>query len=446
MKTSAIFEPFRLITIFGIFLILFLIFKIWLTGWIIGSDGLGYYAHLRSALIDNDFNYANEFSEFNQFGHSVPDPHSRTETDHVPNKYFVGPALLWTPFFLVAHILTLCLKSIGFGIQADGYSVLYQFFIGFGSITYGLIGLFLIYKTLLLFFSQKNALFSVILITLSTNVLYYLTVEPSMSHAISLFTVSLFIYIWIKQIRHRSYLSVMQMGLIAGLMILIRPQEILFSVLFVLELLRLIRFDTESAPPFTKRIIQALVFALSFGCMLIPQLIVWKIVYGKFLLYSYTGENFYFTSPHMLDSFLSANHGLISWTPIIFPSLIGFMFFIRKQPGIGSAMLIAFLLQWYLNASWWCWWFGVSYGNRAYICCSLIFAVGIASLITELQKRKWSFRLTGTALIVWNLLFISQYSLGMLPHEGPVAWKQVFINQYKVVGFAAERISYYCHL
>jgi len=433
MKNIIFNEPKQLILVFAVFLVLFLVVKIHYTGWAIGSDGLGYYAHLRSAVVDKDFHYANEFIEYNKFGHVVPDPYLRTETDHVPNKYFVGPAILWTPFFLLAHVLTIESENFGIKLAPDGYSVLYQFFIGLGSIIYGLIGLILIYKILLYFFQRKEALFATVLITLSTNVLYYLTTEPTMTHAMSLFAVSLFAYLWIKDIGDRTYQSVMLLGIAAGLMTLIRPQDMLFSILIVMELSGIFKLNASVAPSIFKRTTQAVLFGVCFLFTLIPQFIVWKILYGKFILYSYSGEVFNLFSPHLLDTLFSAYHGLISWTPVILPALAGLGLFYRKQPKIWAILLIAFALQWYLNAAWGCWWFGVSFGNRAYISCSFIFAIGIADLLSTAKKWALTVRFISVALIVWNLLFISQYTLGMLPHNEPVVWKQVFINQYKVI-------------
>jgi len=413
--------------------VLFLVVKIHYTGWVIGSDGLGYYAHLRSAVVDGDIHYANEFLEYNKFGHAVPDPNLRTATGHVPNKYFVGPAMLWTPFFFVAHVLTIEAGNFGFKVAPNGYSVLYQFFIGLGSITYGMMGLILIYRILLYFFQKEEALFATVLITLSTNVLYYLTTEPAMSHAMSLFAVSLFAYLWIKDLGDRTYRSVLSLGITAGLMTLIRPQDMMFSIVLVMEWSGIFKFGSNIASSLFERIKQAVLFGVMFLIMLIPQFIVWKILYGKFILYSYSGEAFNLFSPHLLDTLFSAYHGLISWTPIILPALIGMGLFCQKQPRIGVLLLTAFALQWYLNAAWGCWWFGDSFGNRAYISCSFIFAMGLATLLSETRKWTLTVRFLSAALIGWNLLFISQYTLMMLPHNEPAVWKQVVINQLDVV-------------
>ena len=95
--------------------------------------------------------------------------------------------------------------------------------------------------------------------------------------------------------------------------------------------------------------------------------------------------------------------------------------------------LAAFVLQWYLNASWICWWFGHSFGGRAYINCSFIFAIGLAMLFRVAKKRAVLVYGTKAILIGWNLLFIIQYAFGMLPYKEVVDWRQVFLNQSVVL-------------
>ena len=41
-------------------------------------------------------------------------------------------------------------------------------------------------------------------------------------------------------------------------------------------------------------------------------------------------------------------------------------------------ILIVFALNWYVNSSWWCWWFGNSFGGRAFLDFSLVFVAGLA--------------------------------------------------------------------
>src|SRR5579862_7945013 len=69
--------------------------------WVRG-DGVGYYAYLRSALIDHDLRFENDFlagnesflmSRMDAQGHLLPELYTRT--GYVGNHFSVGPAILW---------------------------------------------------------------------------------------------------------------------------------------------------------------------------------------------------------------------------------------------------------------------------------------------------------------------------------------------------------------
>lgn len=427
--------PTLLFLLFFAALVLMLFARLAISGYIIGSDGLGYYAHLRSIFIDGDLQYANEFLDFNPFGHAVPDPYRLTGAGHVPNPYYVGPAILWTPFFLLAHALTLASGLAGVTLEADGYSLLYQVIVGLGSVVYGAAGLVLIYRILRRFFQQGDALLATSLIALGTNVFYYLAIEPIMSHAMSMFLVTLFAYVWLRSINRRRTRDVVVLGLTAGLMIMVRPQNVLFLSLIGLEWIGLFSDEKTLADHWRKKFREALFFGAVLLIALLPQLVVWKILYGQVLVDSYEGASFAFTNPFIWESLFSARHGLISWTPILALALAGVLLFIRDKPGLGIALLLAFLLQMYLNASWAdYWWFGESYGSRAYINCSFIFAIGLAKFIASTRRMTLVTYPLFAALVLWNLLFIAQFSTGMVSRSEAVDFRQVLANQFAIPG------------
>lgn len=427
--------PVPLFLVFFAGLVALLFVKLAVSGYIIGSDGLGYYAHLRSIFIDGDFQYANEFLDFNPFGHGVPDPYRLTGNGHVPNPYSVGPAILWAPFFLVAHALTLASGLLGLGLEADGYSTLYQVFVGLGSVVYGAAGLALIYRILRRFFQQGEATLATALIALGTNVLYYLAIEPVMSHAMSMFLVSLFAYVWLKSINCRTRRDVVVLGLTAGLMIMVRPQNLLFLSLIGLEWIGLFSTEKTLMAHWRRNIAEAATFGVVLLVALLPQLAIWKILYGQVIVDSYEGASFAFTNPFILESLFSARHGLISWTPLLLPALAGVLLFTRDRPALGIALLVAFLLQLYINASWAdYWWFGESFGSRAYINCSFIFAIGLAQFITSTRRLKAFIFPLFAALVLWNLLFIVQFSTGMVSRSEAVDFRQVLSNQIAIPG------------
>src|SRR6185436_2179427 len=62
------------------------------------SDSGAYFAHLRSAPFDHDLDYDDEWQHW-----GYPPPF-RTPTGRARNMHSVGPAILWSPFFLLAHL------------------------------------------------------------------------------------------------------------------------------------------------------------------------------------------------------------------------------------------------------------------------------------------------------------------------------------------------------
>ena len=66
-------------------------------GRIVNGDAIQYYAYLRSLAIDGDLDFTNDY----QILYGTHDTSSSdTATGRPPNIYSIGPALLWSPFFL----------------------------------------------------------------------------------------------------------------------------------------------------------------------------------------------------------------------------------------------------------------------------------------------------------------------------------------------------------
>ena len=65
-----------------------------------------------------------------------------TSTGYTPNPWSVGPAILWTPFWLLAHLLTGLGHWLGLGWVADGYAPPYVVLVTLASALAGLATLF----------------------------------------------------------------------------------------------------------------------------------------------------------------------------------------------------------------------------------------------------------------------------------------------------------------
>ena len=77
--------------------------------WVRG-DGVGYYAYARAPLIEHSLDFTHDYQAANESFREgrldesgQPKAAFRTITGHLDNHFTVGPALLWSPFLLVAH-------------------------------------------------------------------------------------------------------------------------------------------------------------------------------------------------------------------------------------------------------------------------------------------------------------------------------------------------------
>lgn len=121
---------------------------------VIMSDGKGYYGFITAILIYHDLEY--RFIEEYESKYYPDDPTIFKEyrfkfRGETVNKVFPGMAFLMLPFFLIAHFL-----SFIFGFPTDGYSIIYQYCIGFSALFYLWLGLRFLRKLMFRFsFSEK---------------------------------------------------------------------------------------------------------------------------------------------------------------------------------------------------------------------------------------------------------------------------------------------------
>lgn len=416
-----------------VFIFSLLLIRVWRIGWSLGSDGLGYYAHIRSAMIDHDLDYANEFRNFNPLGHSVQSPDIKTQTGHVPNKYPIGPALLWIPFFLLAHGVAWLCNVMGYAVPMDGYSLPYQLFIGLGPQIYGLIGLFFVLCTTKRFYPANISLIGLIAVCLGTNVIYYLAVEPTMSHSFSLFTVSLFIFYGISNYKKKTDFQFFLYGLLGGIMTLTRYQNGLFMILPLIEISERLWGSQKKILDLSKYLRTGLIYLSGFLLAILPQLIVWKIIYGDYFVYSYGSEGFDANLKPFYNVLFSTNHGLITWTPLIFFCLVGLAYFIQKYKKFGFFFLSFFLMQYLVNSTWISHSFGSSFSIRTFINCTFIFSLGLSALLYRFKNYLLIFIFIISFFILWNFLLIVQYTLGIIPSTGSYELNSIITNQFHLL-------------
>ena len=205
---------------------------------IYASDEVQYFAYLRSIWFDHDVSFENEYQHFQASGFTAPGFHETflertTETGRRINFGTIGCALLWAPFFAIAHLSTRLLNATGGAIPADGYSPPYIAAVWYASALYGWLAIWLAARLVERLSREWPALVNLgvvaaIVVWFGTPLLFYMYVAPPMSHATSAFAVTLFITVWIAVRDRWAVRGVVLLGASAALMTMVREQDAFF--------------------------------------------------------------------------------------------------------------------------------------------------------------------------------------------------------------------------
>ena len=120
-------------------------------------------------------------------------------------------------------------------------------------------------------------------------------------------------------------------------------------------------------------------------CFLFIQLTYWKLQSGAFLIWSYSGEGFDFSKPEFFNVLFSYKKGLFIYTPLVALSCI-YLLFGNLNFKIKSWLLLFFVINTYVISSWWCWWYGGSYGMRPWMDFLPIIILILAFYLNKVRK------------------------------------------------------------
>jgi hypothetical protein len=448
--------------------VLFLLFLLTLpfvNPWVRG-DGVGYYAYLRSALIDQDLNFEKDYLAGNKsFTMSHLDAQGRllpelyTKTGHVENHFTVGPAILWAPVMVPVHFAVLLLDRLGAHIAADGYSRPYLVAMGLTTAFYGFLSLLLAFWITKKYFEEKWAFLATIGIWLAGSLPVYMYFNPSWSHAFSAFSVSLFLWYWDRTKMRRTMAQWAVLGLFSGLMGNVYYPNVILLIFPALELIQLIRAalrDPGHAPmPVGRLTLCSAVFGVVFLVSLLPTFVTRQIIYGSLFETGYPGIGTWnWTSPVFFRVLFSADHGLLSWTPILSLAIMGLLFLAKRNSLVGAGSILTFLAYYYFIASYPDWDGISSFGNRFFISLTPVFILGLAALLSNVSQwvgkrsRAMAVATVGISLFVlWNIGFIFQWGTHMVPARGEISWREMTHNQVVDVPLHLTRTlgTYFSH-
>jgi hypothetical protein len=391
---------------------------------VVDYDGSAHYAYLPSAIIDGNLDFSNAINP--------PDAISRTPTGHVGNLYPIGPAILWAPAFLSAHIVCLTTGASVPGLCQDGFAWLYVSAVSVASALYGFSGLYVVWRCAARLFSSGPAFWALLAVWLASPLLAYMYVIPSMPHALGFGATAAFMAMWWIVPRRPGLLGWFVWGLLGGLLAVVRWQELIWVLLpFSVVIFDMLPYTGSLRRPGLRvapfAVARLAVFAAGLLIVFSPQMIVWQVLYGAPLTIPQGPGFMQWTQPVIRGVLFSDRHGLFAWMPLALAACAGLVFLARRELKLFIPLMVILALETYVNAAAGDWWGGGAFGPRRFVDVLPIFILGLAGLF----ERFWLMRRVRTALlagcvacIIGNWILMTEFYTGMIQPDQPLTWAQ----------------------
>ena len=411
------------------------------------GDGNGYYAWLVSPVIDRDLDFANQYRQADPFFKGMmfdaggrPRAEQLTVTGRLGDQWSVGPAVLWSPWFLAAHGAVTLMRQWRPDLAADGYTWPYRYACAIGTAVYGFLALLLARRAADLLGLARSSTTAMLVVWAASPLPVYQYFLPFHVHALAAFTVSWFVYKWLRireprnartpEPQNPGTLVWLQWGAIAGLMTEVYQLNAVLLVLAIDELTVLAR-----RAGWRRALAAASAFAGAGLVVWVPQLVGKAIVYGTPFTTGYR-DQFFWLSPRLWQTAFSTEHGLFSWTPVAIAGVAGLAAVLRRRHDLwplGAAAALFFVsVASYQN------WHGQSaFGNRFFVSLAVVGVIGVAELWTRARAAGApalaAAGVAAVALTLWNAGLAFQWGTDIIPNRGPVDFGAVARNQMTVV-------------
>lgn len=359
-----------------------------------------YYVQLRAPLIDHNLDWSSETQPPN----GIP---FRTSKGLQPSPWPVGPALMWSPFFLATHVYVLLTDPS----SANGWTLPYLAATAASSMVYGLIGVLVVYHLCCHFGPRGLAVVTALLVLFATPLFFYVFRQPMMAHSTSLLASACLMLVCVlldNDVLPWRYAGV-SMGVFTGLSMLLRWTSVLLAII-PLGLLAWAFWDALRQCHWHRLrqvVTQGLVFGGTAGMMVLPQLALWHALHGQWLVFPSQGFSEQTIGTNAANVFVHTNRGLVWWAPFIVVGMLGLVRLRRRRLQISMMVYLAALVG--VLGLWHDWYGGGGYGPRYFIEALPVVAIGFAVLFGKLWQRaagRWFVTLLAGAAIVhqWVLL------------------------------------------
>lgn len=291
----------------------------------------------------------------------------------------MSKAILETPGLPLGHV------TVRYVVHAptDSVSPPYQLAVAWSLLGLYFVSFILLYQAMLRFGVARIWAFGFCLTALlGTNLIHYVAKEPTMAHAagVAVFNILLFLAVWWcgKHKRIRPAHGIL-LGALVGLLFLIRNTNLLLVPVLAAVIWSRRRVSLREMVPILGG--AAIIAALQ-------PVSLW-FLWGRFRLSTYFNESFTSGMSGVVSVLVSARQGLLVYSPwyaaLLLLAAYG-AFRLPEERKVCIAAIVSFILFASANGTWCCWWFGHSFGSRAFIetlpLLSLVAALSVSRLNT----------------------------------------------------------------
>ncbi len=385
-------------------------------------NGLGYYMYLPSLVIDGDLDFRNQ--ALRSLG-EAPDW-------VVSGRYPMGVALTLIPTFLVAHVLSWGFHALTGSrlFTPDGFTLFYQ--------VLNLAGILALWTTAMLLmdrllrrrlgFPGVTALSAVLLFWLGSYAFWYVVRSPFWGHVLSTAWLIVALYLFDRVLddvdRSRVTARLPLLGFAMSMAVLCRLTDVFMAPFAGYLVIRLYRGGLLG-----QALRQLPLILLAIAPVLI-QLWIWQtggaVPSSPESIGYAPKERFYWTEPVLFLPLVSSLQGLFFYSPVLLWSAWGLAWGVSTRAAWRDPLVVCLVLSalvlWYLNASWYAWWFGGdAFGARAFLELGGLFILGFAFAVEHLRTRARAARIAiasgvAAALLAGYALMFAR-AVNWLPSE-----------------------------
>lgn len=336
----------------------------------IRPDSVMVYGFARSALLDRDFLFFNEWAHFGMIRDGVTMVKEVNALSILVNHGWVGTSLLVAPQYALALLIA----------PSDGFSGVPEAVLAWSSVAFAIgvsLLIFFMLRILAPSLSVASRLLVVGAIAVGTPMLWYEYRFPLGTHVAGALCIALLAWSLMRLVRGED-VSAFMIGVFLGLAIVTRLQHLVLVPAVCVALLAARR------PVIAFR--DALAGSLLPGSV---QAIAWWIMYGNPLGPLVSGANASgstwspFRDVAVIPVLFSSYHGLFSWAPVALLGLAGLILALRgPHARFAVVLLLMFVGELVANSAFdRFWWAGMSFGPRRFVDLAAVFGVGLGWLL-----------------------------------------------------------------